>query len=69
MDIAGFLYHPNLLPHLLWEAELEQGGLVAQVGVVGHREDLKEDHREVVEETLGMTSPGDEFLHIEIQFQ
>ena len=69
MDIAGFLYPPNLLPHLLWEAELEQVGLVAPVGVVDHREDLQEDHRGVEEVTLEMTFPGDRSLVMGTQFQ
>ena len=39
------------------------------MGVVGHQEDLQEDHREVVEETLRMNSPGDESLAIGTRFQ
>ena len=42
---------------------------VAPVGVVGHQEDLQEDHRGVVEVTLGMDSPGDESLETGTQFQ
>ena len=66
---SGLLYPQNHLPHLLWEAELEQVGWVAPVGVVGHREDLQEDHRGVEEMTLEMTFPGDRPFAIETQFQ
>ena len=43
--------------------------LVAPVGVVGHQEDLQEDHRGVEEVTLGITLPGDRSLTIGTQFQ
>ena len=39
------------------------------MGVVGHQEDLQEDHREVMEVTLGMDSPGVRFPGMGTQFQ
>ena len=69
MNLSGLLHLQSLLPHLLWEAELVRVELVAPVGVVDHQEDLQEDHREVVEATLGMTSPGEGFLETGTQFQ
>ena len=42
---------------------------MAPVGVVGHQEDLQEDHRGVEEEILRMNSPGDESLAIGTQSQ
>ena len=66
---AGQLDSPRLLAHSLWEDSLVQVVWVAPVGVVGHQEDLQEDHWEVVEDTLRMKSPEDEFLNIGTQFQ
>ena len=39
------------------------------MGVVGHQEDLQEDHRGVEEMTLEMTLPGGRSLVIGTQFQ
>ena len=69
MDLPGLLHTLSPLPHLLWEARLVQADLVAPVGVVGHQEDLQEDHMEVMEETLGMGSPGVRSPDLGIQFQ
>ena len=43
--------------------------LVAPVGVVGHQEDLQEDHQEVVEVALAMEIPGVRSLDMGTQFQ
>ena len=43
--------------------------MVAPVGVVGHQEDLQEDHQVVMEVTLGMDSPGVRFPDLGTQFQ
>ena len=42
---------------------------MAPVGVVGHQEDLQEDHQEVMEVTLGMDSPGVRSPDLGTQFQ
>ena len=43
-------------------------GMGGTSGVVGHREDLQEDHRGVEEMTLEMIFPGDRSLAIGTQF-
>ena len=43
--------------------------LVVPVGVVGHQEDLQEDHQEVVEVALVMEIPGVRSLDMGAQFQ
>ena len=69
MGLPGLLLTLSPLPHLLWEARLVQVALVAPVGVVDHQEDLQEDHREVMEVTLGMDSPGVRSPDLGTQFQ
>ena len=69
MGLPGLLLTPSHLPHLLWEARLGQVVMVAPVGVVDHQRDLQVDHREEVEVTLGMDSPGVRSPGLGIQFQ
>ena len=69
MGLPGLLHTLSPLPHLLWEARLVQVVLVAPVGVVDHQRDLQVDHREVMEVTLGMDSPGVRPLDMGTQFQ
>ena len=58
MVLPGLLLTLSPLPHLLWEARLVQGAMVAPVGVVDHQRDLQVDRQEVEEVTLEINFPG-----------